>query len=160
MSEVVYYGSGWIGWMLVEERMEPTPRQASTQARIAKAMAEIGFALPGSLTVGAYKCGKPNCRCKADPPQLHGPYALWTRKIDNKTVTRRLNDEELATYQPLFDNAKRLRALMAELHELTLELLDQRSPSARSPQATNKTVPAQRSTPKRSANRPRKRQAV
>jgi len=62
----------------------------------AKKAAEIGFALPGSLTVGAYKCGKPNCRCKADPPQLHGPYALWTRKIDNKTVTRKLNDDELA----------------------------------------------------------------
>ena len=49
-----------------------------------------GFALPGTLTVRAYACGKPGCRCHADPPRLHGPYAEWTRKIGGKTVTRRL----------------------------------------------------------------------
>lgn len=124
--------------------MKVTRQQATAQARLAQAMAEVGFALPGSLTVRAYKCGKPNCRCKADPPQLHGPYALWTRKIDNKTVTRKLNDDELAAYQPLFDNAKKLRALMAELHELTLELLDQGSPRARPQQALKSATPSQK----------------
>ncbi len=72
----------------------------------------------------AYRCGKPNCRCHADPPKLHGPYAEWTRKIDGKTVTRRLTDTELADYQPLFDNAKKLRALLAELHSLTLAIVE------------------------------------
>ena len=111
--------------------MKVTTRQAAAQARIAKALAEVGFALPGSLTVKAYKCGKANCRCRAEPPQLHGPYALWTRKLDNKTVTRTLTDDELADYQPLFDNAKKLRALIAELQELSLELVDPQQPAAR-----------------------------
>ena len=56
------------------------------------------------------------------PARLHGPYAGWTRKIGCKTVTRRLTPAELAEYQPLFDSAKKLRALLAELQDLTLEI--------------------------------------
>ena len=37
-------------------------------------LAEIGFISPGSLVVRTASCGKPNCRCRADPPQRHGPY--------------------------------------------------------------------------------------
>lgn len=140
--------------------MKVTRQQARAQARIAQAMAEVGFALPGSLTVRSYKCGKPNCRCRADRPQLHGPYALWTRKIDNKTVTRRLTDDELAAYEPFFDNAKKLRALMAELQELTLELLDQDPPSARSGRATKSATSATDRTPNNAPSGRRQRQGV
>ena len=87
-------------------RMEPSPDQQAARDRIAAELAAAGFALPGTLTVRAYACGKPNCRCHASQPSLHGPYAEWTRKIDGKTVTRRLTPAELAEYQPLFDNAK------------------------------------------------------
>jgi hypothetical protein len=104
--------------------MEPSPAQRSARDRIAAELAAAGFALPGTLTVRAYACGKPGCRCHADPPRLHGPYAEWTRKIDGKTVTRRLTTAELAEYQPLFDNAKKLRALLTELQDLTLEIIE------------------------------------
>ena len=46
-----------------------------------------GFALPGTLADRMTRCGRPNCRCHADPPRLHGPYHQWTRKKDGKTVT-------------------------------------------------------------------------
>ena len=88
-----------------------------------KGVAQADFALPGTLTVRSYACGKPGCRCRADPPRLHGPYAEWTRKIGGKTVTRRLTPRQLAEYQPLFDNAKKLRALLGELHDLTLKII-------------------------------------
>ena len=29
---------------------------------------------PGSLSTQYNVCGNPNCRCKDDPPQKHGPY--------------------------------------------------------------------------------------
>jgi uncharacterized protein DUF6788 len=105
-------------------RMEPSPAQRAARDRIAAELAQAGFALPGTLTIRAYACGKPNCRCHADPPRLHGPYAEWTRKIGGKTVTRRLTDTELAAYQPLFDNARKLRALLAEIQDLTLEIVE------------------------------------
>ena len=108
--------------------MEPSPAQ---QAALAKITAEIaataGPALPGTLTVRAYACGKPSCRCHADPPRLHGPYAEWTRKIGGKTVTRRLTLAELTEYQPLFDTAKKLRALLADLQDLTMEIIEEGS---------------------------------
>ena len=37
---------------------------------------------------------------------------------------RRVTNAELAEYQPLFDNAKKLRALLSELQDLTLEIIE------------------------------------
>jgi hypothetical protein len=107
--------------------MKPSPAQRAARDQIAAELGRAGLALPGTLTVRSYACGKPNCRCHADPPRLHGPYAEWTRKIGGKTITRRLTPDELADYQPLFDNAKKLRALIAELQDLTLEIIEEDS---------------------------------
>jgi hypothetical protein len=105
--------------------MEISAAQQAALDRIAAGIAAAaGPALPGTLTVRAYPCGKPNCRCHADPPRLHGPYAEWTRKISGKTVTRRLTPAQLAAWQPLFNNAKKLRALLAELQDLTLAIIE------------------------------------
>ena len=104
--------------------MEPSPAQRAARDRIAAQLAQAGFALPGTLTVRAYACGKPGCRCHADPPRLHGPYAEWTRKIGGKTVTRRLTDDQLAAWQPLFDNARKMRPLLTEIQELTLAIIE------------------------------------
>jgi hypothetical protein len=108
--------------------MEVSPAQQAARERIAAELAATGLALPGTLTVRANACGKRNCRCHADPPRLHGPYAEWTRKIGGKTVTRRLTDAELAAWQPLFDNAKKIRALLAELQDLTLDIIEASPP--------------------------------
>jgi hypothetical protein len=135
--------------------MKVTRTQAAQQRRIAAALAEIGYALPGSLTVRAYRCGKANCRCRAEPPQLHGPYAFWTRKVDGKTVTRMLSDDELAEYQPMFDNARKLRRLVRELQQLTLQLVEETDDSS-GPQATKPSP----STPHaRTRRKPSKAQA-
>ena len=120
--------------------MKVNRSQQAAQRRLASALSEIGFALPGSLTVRAYRCGKENCRCRGEPPQLHGPYAFWTRKIDGKTVTRMLSDDEVAEYQPLFDNAGKLRALMNELHELSLGLVEPADAGSRPKPGTRPTA--------------------
>ncbi len=77
--------------------MEPSPAQRAARDRIAAELAQAGFARPGTLTV---------------------------RKIGGKTMTRRLTSAELAEYQPLLDNAKKLRALLSELQDLTLEIIE------------------------------------
>lgn len=101
---------------------ELTTAEGRAQRAIAARLADAGFALPGTLTERSMRCGKSTCRCAADPPRLHGPYHQWTRKIDGKTVTRNLTDDQLASYGPWFANAQRLRALLAELEELTLRI--------------------------------------
>lgn len=97
-------------------------------ARLAKEIAVVvrgGPALPGTLTHRLIRCGHAGCACRGDPPKLHGPYWSWTRKIDNKTVTRHLSEQEGSDYQPFFDNAKRLRALLAELEALGLTTIEE-----------------------------------
>jgi len=66
------------------------------------------------------RCGKANCRCKADPPSLHGPYLHWTRTVAGKTVTRSLTAEQARCYQPWFDHAQRLCELLTELQASSL----------------------------------------
>ena len=104
--------------------VSPTPAQRAQAAAIAAAIAEIGFALPGTLTDRPMRCGHPSCRCHADPPALHGPYHQWTRKVAGKTVTRFLSDDQLADYSDWFDNQRRLRALLAELEALSLAIVE------------------------------------
>jgi hypothetical protein len=105
----------------------PTPAQQARAAEIAAeiaALASTGFALPGTLADRMTRCGHPGCRCRADPPQLHGPYHQWTRKKNGKTATRILTDEQLADYGPWFDNHRRLRDLITELEELSLAIAE------------------------------------
>ena len=101
-----------------------TARQHRDQQRLARQLGEVGFVLPGSIVERHMTCGKPGCRCKADPPVLHGPYIQWTRKVGNKTVTKLLSPEQRDRYQPWFDNARRLRELTAELEALSLRAIE------------------------------------
>lgn len=95
----------------------------AAQERLSRRLGEIGFALPGSLARRSTRCGKSGCRCMADPPVLHGPYYLWTRKVGGKTVTKMLTAEQVRRYGRWFDNARRLRDLTGELQALSLQAI-------------------------------------
>ena len=103
---------------------QPNPAQRRRLAELARALGETGPALPGTLLERHNRCGKPNCRCKQDPPTLHGPYYQWTRKIDGKTVTRTLSPEQHARYQNWFTAAQRARVLLAEIERLSLTIAE------------------------------------
>jgi hypothetical protein len=107
-----------------DENVSPTGRQQARAAGIAAELASLGLALPGTLIERHVRCGKPGCRCHADPPVLHGPYWQWTRKVAGKTITRLVPDEQLDDYRQWLDNDRRLRALVAELEALTLAIAD------------------------------------
>ena len=101
------------------------PERRAAQRRITGALAQVGFALPGSVSVRHYRCGKPNCACHADPARLHGPSIQWTRKINAKTVNRVLTAEQWEDYQSWFEAARTLRALVTELEALSLEIFEE-----------------------------------
>ena len=50
-----------------------------------------------------------------------GPTWIWTRKVDNKTVTRTLDTTQADALRPLMDNSRRLRELTTELATLALQ---------------------------------------
>ena len=67
-------------------------------------LAEIGVALRGTVLERYAPCGKPRCRCHADPPKLHGPYYQWTTKVDGKTKTVTLTAEQARVYETWIAN--------------------------------------------------------
>jgi len=74
--------------------------------------------------------------------------------VDNKTVTRMLNGQELADYQPMFGNARKIRDLVNELQALSLELVEPTEASS-----TPKKTKATEATSGRTS-RPRARKAA
>ena len=81
---------------------------------------KIGFCLPGSVVSRTGRCGTPSCRCHLEDDRWHGPYQSWTRKVAGKTRTRNLSQDQLARYGPWFENAKRIRELLAELERISV----------------------------------------
>jgi hypothetical protein len=115
------------------DSVSPTRGQQARAAGIAAELASLGLALPGTLIERHVRCGKPGCRCHADPPALHGPYWQWTRKIGGKTITRLVPDDQLGDYRQWLDNHRRLRTLVAELEALTLAIADAGPRASRRP---------------------------
>jgi hypothetical protein len=126
------------------DSVSPTPdqqaRAEAIAAEIAARLAGLPFALPGTLADRLTRCGYPGCRCRADPPQPHGPYHQWTRKKNGRTATRILSDDQLADYAPCFGTHTRLRELIAELEELSLAIAENDPRRNRQPAARIRTT--------------------
>ena len=101
------------------------PDPDTRRRQILNEITQLGYCLPGSIVDRTSRCGNPNCHCHTDPAHQHGPYRSWTRKVAGKTVTRRLNDDQLARYQPWFDNTRRLRHLITELEQLSTQIAEE-----------------------------------
>jgi hypothetical protein len=102
-------------------RATTTDRLAGYERRyraLAKQLAEIGLISSGSVTRRYTRCGTAGCRCHADPPQPHGPYYQWTTKVDGKTVTRRLTDQEAKLYQEWIANDRQLRGVIQQMRQV------------------------------------------
>jgi len=82
---------------------------------------DIGLVLRGSVAKRSTRCGRPECRCKASPPQLHGPYYIWTRKVTGKTVTLQLPPTLGALCQGWNRNMHRLDHIVRELQDIGLQ---------------------------------------
>ena len=115
--------------MLETERM--TQRRRALRAQLAalkRELATLEELRPGSLSRQYNICGSPGCRCKATPPQKHGPYyhLSYTRKGKGGTRLIKRADVsairmELATYARLRDLVDRWIDLATQLSDLKLE---------------------------------------
>lgn len=102
----------------------PTPAEHRRQQGLARRLSEAGFVLPGRLLSRHMRCGKPNCRCHHEPPELHGPYLQWNRMENGKTLTRLLPTQLADLYQEWFDNARQFRDALAELERLSISIIE------------------------------------
>jgi hypothetical protein len=104
-----------------DQRPPITPEHQRRLQELIGELATLGFCLPGSVAEREIRCPNPGCHCHANPPQLHGPYIAWTRKANQKTITRNLTPQQAARYRSWFENNRRLRQLTSELQALSLK---------------------------------------
>jgi hypothetical protein len=106
-------------------RRDAAQRLAEAEHRyreLAHALADVGPVQGGSLVRRYTRCTNPNCRCRADPPRLHGPYWQWSAKVDGKTVSRRLSEREATLYAEWIANDRRLRQMISQMRQIAGEV--------------------------------------
>lgn len=106
---------------MTEETQDPLALYQRRYQQLARELADIGYIASGSLALRHNRCGKPNCRCHADPPRLHGPYWQWTAKVNGKTITRRLTKSQAELYSEWIANDRRQRELIAKMRQVAAE---------------------------------------
>lgn len=97
-------------------------RLQAAQARLQELGAQLvpaGFISSGSLVRRFMTCGKPGCRCQADPPQLHGPYWQLNQVTGGRTTTRHLSEAQARLYQEWIANRRRLAKTIAEMNKVS-----------------------------------------
>lgn len=109
------------------QRSDIMRRQPQTlDAKIAKIKQEINSLgtdlLPGILTQQYNVCGKPNCRCKAQPPQKHGPYYQLSFTRKGKSSSQFVKQQDLPLVRQQVRNYQRLRTLLDRWITLGMEL--------------------------------------
>jgi hypothetical protein len=97
----------------------PLERHEAKYRALAAQVAQIGFISPGSLVTRTTSCGKPGCRCQADPPHRHGPYHQWSRAVAGKTISRRLTDTEADLYRTWIANRRQLERIIAQMEQVS-----------------------------------------
>ena len=107
--------------------MSRTRRQIESRIeRIKREIAKLDAIHPGKLSQQYNVCGNPQCRCKADPPQKHGPYNQVSFTWRGKGTSRFVRKEDLTRVKRELKNYQRLRELTDEWIELSMELASSR----------------------------------
>ena len=96
-------------------------------------LVDLGPLRRGTLLRRFVPCGKPSCRCQANPPQLHGPYYEWSRKVKGKTVTVRVTPEQARLLKQWIANARRLDEIVDEMQRISERITELLFQAARRP---------------------------
>lgn len=86
-------------------------------------LAVLDYICTGNLSRRYAVCGTKNCRCKAQPPQRHGPYYYWSRLQDGKLVQRVLSREDAAIVKRGIKNHGAVKALLRRWEKETVRVL-------------------------------------
>ena len=77
---------------------------------------------PGTLSEQYNTCRTPGCRCKADPPQRHGPYHQLSYSHRGKSRTENIRPEHIDAVDSQIANHRKLRDLIDQWIDASIEL--------------------------------------
>ena len=89
---------------------------------IKRQIVRLGDLRPGSLSEQYNVCGNPNCRCKGNPPEKHGPYYQLSFTRKGKSGTKFIKKSQLSELKQQLKNYARLRSLIDQWIERSSEL--------------------------------------
>lgn len=90
-------------------------------ARLAARLAKIGPVLQGNIAERTITRPDPDAPGKE---KAYGPYYQWTFKRQGKTVTVNLSASQAKSYQRAIDRNRDLEDTIAEMRQLSLEILE------------------------------------
>jgi hypothetical protein len=82
----------------------------------------LGDLRPGALSEQYNTCRTPGCRCKADPPQRHGPYHQLSYSHHGRSRTENIRPEHIDTVNAQIANYHTLRDLIDQWIDAAIEL--------------------------------------
>lgn len=99
--------------------------------KVKKDLSALGDLRPGSLSTQYNVCGSPGCRCKATPPEKHGPYYQVSFSRKGKSSTKFVKKEDLPAIRKQLKNYERMKELVDRWIDLATELSNLRLTSNR-----------------------------
>jgi len=90
--------------------------------KVKRDLAALGDLRPGSLSTQYNVCGTPGCRCKATPPQKHGPYYQVSFSRKGKSSSKFVRKEDLPVIEKQLKNYERMKELVDRWIDLATEL--------------------------------------
>lgn len=103
---------------------DSSSREQDRYEQLKQSLVGLGYFRRGSVVKRFMPCGKPGCRCQATPPELHGPYYQWTRKVRGKTVTVRLTRQEARLMKSWIANGRKLSKIVSQLERVATRITD------------------------------------
>jgi hypothetical protein len=83
-----------------------------------------GYILQGTIIKKYGPCGKDNCRCGRGKSHWHGPYYIWTRKDDGKTITQSLSATQAQFCKKAISNMQYLKTRIERRKQESLAALN------------------------------------
>ncbi len=83
----------------------------------------LGHVVQGSLTERMMVCGKPECRCHADPEYRHGPYIQFSWKEDGKTISVYLTEEQAELCRKWIANNHELEEIIHQMRNISRNIV-------------------------------------
>jgi hypothetical protein len=105
--------------------------------RVKAKIAGLGDLRPGKVSVQYNTCGTEGCRCKADPPQRHGPYYQLNYSRGGRSHTETVRPEHLGEVEAEIATYRELQSLLAEWIDTSIEL-DRLRRARRAPATTSR----------------------
>jgi hypothetical protein len=93
-----------------------------TIQHIKAALLTLGDLRPGALSEQYNTCRTPGCRCKADPPQRHGPYHQLSYSHRGRSRTENIRPEHIDAVTSQIANYHTLRDLIDQWIDAAIEL--------------------------------------